>query len=67
MKMLSEHIGRYSEECGEQSSSGAVLTSIVFFFLLRKSMVSQNSLVTNFLQKIFRCVRQNKEMHTGPA
>ncbi len=28
----SEHKGRYSEECGKQSSSGAPLTSIVFFF-----------------------------------
>ncbi len=27
-----EHKGRYSEECGKQSSSGAPLTSIVFFF-----------------------------------
>ncbi len=27
-----EHIGRYSEECGKQSSSGAPLTSIVIFF-----------------------------------
>ncbi len=27
-----EHKGRYSEECGKQSSSGALLTSIVFFF-----------------------------------
>ncbi len=27
-----EHKGIYSEECGKQSSSGAPLTSIVFFF-----------------------------------
>ncbi len=27
-----EHKGRYSEECGKQSSSGAPLTSRVFFF-----------------------------------
>ncbi len=27
-----EHKGKYSEECGKQSSSGAPLTSIVFFF-----------------------------------
>ncbi len=60
-----EHKGRYSEECGKQSSSGAPLTSIVFFFLLWKSMVPQNSLVTNFLQNIFLCVRQNKKTHTG--
>ncbi len=60
-----EHKGRYSEECGKQSSSGAPLTSIVYFFLLWKSMVPQNSLVTNFLQNIFLCVRQNKEIYTG--
>ncbi len=48
-----DHKGRYSEECGKLSSSGAPLTSIVFFFLLWKSMVPQNSLVTNFLQNIF--------------
>ncbi len=29
-----EHKGRYSEECGKQSSSGAPLITIVFFFLL---------------------------------
>ncbi len=60
-----EHKGRYSDECGKQSSSGALLTSIFFFFLLWKSMVPQNSLVTNFLQNIFLCVRQNKDIHTG--
>ncbi len=48
-----EHRGRYSEECRKQSSSGAPLISIVFFFLLWKSMVPQNSLITNFLQNIF--------------
>ncbi len=45
-----EHKGRYSEECGKQSSSGAPLTSIVFFFLLWKSMV----LKTAWLQTFFR-------------
>ncbi len=61
-----ENKGRYSEECGKQSSSGALLISVVFFFLLQwKSMVPQNSLVTNFLQNIFLCVQQNKEIHTG--
>ncbi len=59
-----EHKGRYFEECGKQSSSGTPLTSIVFFFILWKSMMPQNSLVTNFLQNIFLCVRQNK-VHTG--
>ncbi len=63
--VCSEHKGRYSEEYEKQSSSGAPLTSIVFFFLQWKSMVPQNSLVTNFLQNIFLYVRQNKEIHTG--
>ncbi len=35
------------------------------FFLLWKSMVPQNSLITNFLQNIFLCVQQNKDIHTG--
>jgi len=47
------------------SSSGAPLTSIVIFFLLWKSMVAQNSLVTNFLQNIFLRVQQNEDIHTG--
>ncbi len=29
---FAEHKGRYSEECGKQSSYGAQLTSIVFVF-----------------------------------
>ncbi len=28
-------------------------------------MLPQNSLVTNFLQNIFFCIQQNKEMNTG--
>ncbi len=60
-----EHKGIYSEECGKQSSSVAPLTSIVFFLLLWKPMVPQNSLVTNLIQNIFLCVRQNKEIHAG--
>ncbi len=60
-----EHKGRYSEECGKQSSSGAPLTSIVFFFLLWKSMVPQNSLITHFLQNVFLCFQLYKEIHTG--
>ncbi len=53
--VCSEHKGRYFEECEKQSS---------IFLLLLKSMVSQNSLITNFLQNIFLCV-QNKHIHTG--
>ncbi len=60
-----EHKGRYSEECGKPSSSGAPLTSIAFFPPLWKSMVPQNSLVTNFLQNIFLCVQQNKDLLEG--
>ncbi len=59
------HKGRYSEESGKQNSSWAPLTAIVFFYLLWKSMVPQNSLVTDFLQNIFLCVRQKKYIHTG--
>ncbi len=59
-----EHKGIYSEECGKQSSSGAPLTSIVFFFLLWKSMVPQNSLVTRTVFILF-CFQPNKEIHTG--
>ncbi len=46
-------------------SSGVTLTSIVFFFLIWKSMVPQNSLVTNFLHNIFLCSQQNKYIYTG--
>ncbi len=31
----------------------------------RAVLVPQNSLATNFLQNIFLCVRQNKEIHKG--
>ncbi len=60
-----EHKGTYSEEWGKQSSSGAPLTSIVERKILWKSTVPQNSLVTNFLQNIFLCDQQNKDIHTG--
>ncbi len=60
-----EHKGRYSEECGKQSSSGAPLTFIVFFFPTMEVKGAPNSLVTNFLQNIILCVRQNKDIHTG--
>ncbi len=55
-----EHKGRYSEESGNR----AVLDHSIYFVLLWKSMVPQNSLITNFLQNIFLCVRQNKDIHT---
>ncbi len=46
---------------------GTIDFQSIFFFngQIFKSMVPQNSLVTNFLQNIFLCVRQNKEIHTG--
>ncbi len=57
------HTWRYSEECGKQSRSGAPLTSIVLIFLLLwKSMVPQNSLVTNFLQNIFLLCSAEKRL-----
>ncbi len=63
-----EHKDRYSEEC-EQSETeqfwGNIDLHSIFFFVLWKSMVPQNRLVTNFLQNIFPCVRQNKHIHTG--
>jgi len=40
-------------------------TSIVFLFLLWKSMVPNNRLVPIVLQNIFLCVRLKKETHTG--
>ncbi len=43
-----EHKGRYSEECGKQSSFGAPLTSIVFFFPTMEVNGAPKSLVTNF-------------------
>ncbi len=43
--------GRYSEECGKQSSSGAPLTFIVFFF---PTMVSQLCPKTAWLQTFFK-------------
>jgi len=45
-----EHKGRYSEEYGKQSNSGAPLTSIVFFSLLWKSMVPQNKISLELLE-----------------
>ncbi len=46
-----EHKGRYSEECGKQSSSGAPLTSIVFFFSYYGSQWCPK---TAWLQTFFR-------------
>ncbi len=53
---------KFDSPSGKQSSSGATLTSKVFLFLLWRSMVPKNNLVTNFLQNIFLCVRQNKDI-----
>ncbi len=45
-----EHKGRYSEECGKQSSSGAPLTSIVFFSYYRSQWCPK----TAWLQTFFK-------------
>ncbi len=45
-----EHKGRYSEECGKQSSSVAPLTSIVFFFYYRSQWCPK----TAWLQTFFK-------------
>ncbi len=50
---------RYSEEWGETEQ----FWEIVCFFLLWKSMVSQNSPITNFRQNIFLCV-QAEQTHS---
>ncbi len=39
--------------------------TIDFHSIFFPSMVPQNSLVTNFLQNIFLCVQQNKDIQTG--
>ncbi len=57
-----EHKERYSEECGKQQFWGIIDFHRIFFPTME---VPQNSLVTNFLQNIFLCVRQNKDIHTG--
>ncbi len=46
-----EHKGRYSEECGKPSSSGAPLTSIIFFF---SCYGSQRCPKTAWLQTFFQ-------------
>ncbi len=53
-----EHKGRYYEECGKQSSSGAPLTSIVFFL---STMEVNGAPKTAWLHSF----RQNKQIHTG--
>ncbi len=45
-----EHKGRYSEECGKQSSSGAPLTSIVFFFLYGSQWCPKTAWLQTFLK-----------------
>ncbi len=62
-----EHKGTYSEECGKQSSSGAPLTSIVFFFPTMEVNGAPKQPVYSLSSKYLPlfCVRQNKEIHTG--
>ncbi len=52
------------EDILKNEGKRAILNHSIFF-LLWKSMVPRNSLVTNFLQNIFLRVRQNKDIHTG--
>ncbi len=52
------------EDILKNKGKRAILNHSIFF-LLWKSMVPRNSLVTNFLQNIFLRVRQNKDIHTG--
>ncbi len=54
-----EHRGRYSEECGKQSSSGAPLTSIVFVFPLWKSMVPKTVWLQSFFKISFFVLRHS--------
>ncbi len=56
-----EHKGRYSEECGKQSSSGAPLTSIVIFF----PTMEVNGAPKQPGYKLSSKYRQNKDIHTG--
>ncbi len=57
-----EHKGRYSEECGKQSSSGAPLTSIVFLFSYHGSQLCPETAWLQTLFKIssFVCSRTKK-------
>ncbi len=57
-----EHKGRYSEERGKQSSSGAPLTSIVYFF---PTMVVNGAPKQPGYKFSSEYVRQNKDIHTG--
>ncbi len=45
-----EHKGRYSEECGKQSSSGAPLTSIVFFSFYGSQWCPKSAWLQNFFK-----------------
>ncbi len=60
-----EHNGIYSEECGKQSSSGALLTSIIYiFFHTMEVNGAAKQPVTNFLFRIYFFVfsRINKQI-----
>ncbi len=61
-----EHKGRYSEECKKKSTSGAPLTSIVFFTKVQTFFkIGILKKVCTFVKKKVLCFRQNKEIHTG--
>ncbi len=65
--VCAEHKGRYSEECGKQSSSGAQLTSIVFFSYYGSQWCPKTVWLQTFFKiSLFKIsVRQNKEIHKG--
>ncbi len=59
------HKGRYSEKCGKQSSSGAPLTSILYFFSTMEVNGAPKQPGYKLSSKYLLCVQQNKDIHTG--
>ncbi len=57
--------GDILKNVGNRAVLGTIDFKSIFFLLLWKSMVPQNSLITNFLHNIFFCIQQNKDIHTG--
>ncbi len=44
---------------------GTIAFHSIFFVPTMEVNGAKNNLVTNFLQNLFLCVRQNKDIHTG--
>ncbi len=57
-----EHKGRYSEECGKQSSSGAPLTSIVFVFYYGSQWCPKTAWLQTFF-KISLCLAEQRNSY----